>query len=115
MLRARSRALFRLLLLPPPLDRPCDLLVLLGHLREAVLPQALCASPVPFRRLLAVLLANRPRSTSAASLEEVAQSTCRAGMESVRRWLGGAAQRFHQSTPSRGVKTPASAAGPPSL
>ena len=41
MLRGRSRALFRLLLLPPALDRPCNLLVLLSHLGEAVLPQAL--------------------------------------------------------------------------
>ena len=41
MLRGRSRALFRLFLLPLALDRPCDLLVLFGHLREAVLPQAL--------------------------------------------------------------------------
>src|SRR5262249_49297871 len=47
-----SRALFRLLLLPPALDRPCDLLVLLGHLREAVLPQALRPGAVPLRRFL---------------------------------------------------------------
>src|SRR6516164_10396196 len=36
-----SWALFRLLLLPSALDRPCNLLVLLSHLGEAVLPQAL--------------------------------------------------------------------------
>jgi hypothetical protein len=57
MLRARSQALFRLLLLPPALDRPCDLLVLLGHLREAVLPQALGPGPMPLRLLLSRLLA----------------------------------------------------------
>src|SRR5215471_9430144 len=38
MLRGRSRALFHLLLLPPALDRPCNLLVLLSHLGEATLP-----------------------------------------------------------------------------
>ena len=52
-----SWALFRLLLLPPALDRLRDLLVLFRHLREAVLPQAFRASPVPFWRLLAALLA----------------------------------------------------------
>ena len=63
MLRGRSRALFRLLLLPPALDR----LVLLGHLREAVLPQALRPGAVPLRRLLlARLFLACPRSTSAA-------------------------------------------------
>src|SRR5215510_13364872 len=67
MLRARSQALFRLLLLPPALDRPCDLPVLLGHLREAVLPQALRPGAVPLRRLLlARLFLACPRSTSAA-------------------------------------------------
>jgi hypothetical protein len=50
-------ALFRPLLLPPPLDLPRDLLMLLSHLREAVLPQAIRPRPVPFRRLLAALLA----------------------------------------------------------
>src|SRR5215467_7932502 len=69
MLRARSQALFRLLLLPPALDRPCDLLVLLGHLRETVLPQALRPGAVPLRRLLlARLFLACPRSTSAAFL-----------------------------------------------
>jgi hypothetical protein len=35
------------LLLPPALDCLRDLLVLFRHLREAVLPQAFRASPVP--------------------------------------------------------------------
>src|SRR5262249_20079157 len=68
-LRVRSQALFRPLLLPSALDRPCDLLVLLGRLREAVLPQALRPGAVPLRRLLlARLFLACPRSTSAAFL-----------------------------------------------
>jgi hypothetical protein len=48
-------ALFGLLLLPA-LDRLRELLVLLRHLREAVLPELLRPGPVPLRRLLARLL-----------------------------------------------------------
>src|SRR5439155_23320234 len=48
-------ALFSLLLLPA-LDRLRELLVLLRHLREAVLPELLRPGPVPLRRFLARLL-----------------------------------------------------------
>ena len=49
--------LFRLLLPPSALDCLRELFVLFRHLREAVLPQAFRASPVPFWRLLPALLA----------------------------------------------------------
>jgi hypothetical protein len=53
---SHARRLFRLLP-PAALDRSGELLVLFRHLREAVRPQAFRASPVPFWRLLAALLA----------------------------------------------------------
>ena len=50
----QPKRLFRLLL--AAFDRLPDLLVLLGHLCEAVLLQTLRSRPVPFRRLLARFL-----------------------------------------------------------
>jgi hypothetical protein len=45
------------LLLPRALDRLRDLLVLFGHLREAVLPQGFRAGAMPLRRGLDIILA----------------------------------------------------------
>jgi len=98
-----NRALFRLLLLLPALDRPCDLLVLLGHLREAVLPQALRPGAVPLRRLLLArllrLVLGRHRLPSRGVAQELA---CRVGMKLPSDVLeGDAVPRLRQFTTSR--------------
>src|SRR5262249_50111076 len=80
----KPERLFRLL--PAAFDRLRDLLVLLGHLCEAVLSQTLRPRPVPFRRLLARflrLVLGRHRLPS----REGGAGTRRAGRKSARDWL----------------------------
>src|SRR6516225_7625541 len=102
MLRGRSRALFRLLLLPPALDRPCNLLVLLSHLGEAVLPQALRSGVVPLRRLLLArllrLVLGRHRLPSRGGGAGACEPS---GNDAARRCSGGdAVPRQRQFTPT---------------
>lgn len=93
-------ALFGLLLLPA-LDRLPELLVLLRHLREAVLPELLRPGPVPLRRFLARLLEIVLGRHRLPSRGEVARSRRRAKLPGG--CLGARKLRaFHESTLSRG-------------
>src|SRR6516162_6286663 len=94
-----SWALFRLLLLPPALDRPCNLLVLLSHLGEAVPASAPlwrgATSPTSPRQASQAC----PRSTSAALSRRWRRSP--SGNDAARRCSGGdAVPRQRQFTPT---------------
>jgi hypothetical protein len=98
-MRVTQSALLRLLLLlpPPVLDHPSDLLVLVRHLPIAVLPQLLSPRPMPRRRLLAALLAIVIARHALVRFEGVARGVPNG---SARRGVAGAGSpRLRQSTP----------------
>ena len=72
-----SWALFRLLLLPPALDRPCNLLVLLSHLGEAVLRKRSALARCHFADFSSPGFSGLSSVDIGCPLEEVAQELAR--------------------------------------